>query len=90
MDPGNIPFNALIVGPTNSDKTQFLVNQLCAPFNGKFDYIVLNCPTFAYNAVPGWQERPAAVCINLQAAPGRNMVKVGLFCFRRHQHPHCS
>ena len=49
MDPGKIPFNALIVGPTNSGKTKFLVNQLCGPFNGKFDYIVLTCPTFAYN-----------------------------------------
>ena len=49
MDPDNIPFNALIVGLTNSGKTQFLVNQLCGPFNGKFDYIVLLCPTFAYN-----------------------------------------
>ena len=49
MDPGNIPFNALIVGPTNSGKTQFLVNQLRGPFNGKFDYIVLICPTFAHN-----------------------------------------
>ena len=49
MDPGKIPFNALIVGPTNSGKTQFLVNQLCGPFNGKFDYIVLICPTFVYN-----------------------------------------
>ena len=49
MDPGNIPFNALIVGPTNSGKTQFLLNQLRSPFCGRFDYIVLICPTFAYN-----------------------------------------
>ena len=49
MDPGNIPFNALIVGPTNSGKTHFLVKQLYGPFRGKFDYIVLICPTFAHN-----------------------------------------
>ena len=49
MDPGNIPFNALIVGPPNSGKTQFFVNQLRGPFNGKFDYIVLICPTFDLN-----------------------------------------
>ncbi len=49
MDPGNIPFNALIVGPTNSGKTHFLVNQLCGPFRGKFDYIVFICPIFAHN-----------------------------------------
>ena len=49
MDPNIIPFNALIVGPTNSGKTQFLVNQLCRPFRGKFDNIVLICPTFAHN-----------------------------------------
>ena len=49
MDRCNIPFNALIVGPTNSWKTQFLGNQLCGPFNCKFDYVVLICPTFAYN-----------------------------------------
>ena len=49
MDPENIPFNALTVGPTNSGKTQYLVNQLCGPFRGKFDYIVLVCLTFVHN-----------------------------------------
>ena len=49
MNLVNIPFNALIVGPTNSGKTKFLVNQLCGPFNGKFDYIVLICPTLTFN-----------------------------------------
>ena len=49
MDPNNIPFNALIVGPTNSGKTRFLVDQIYGPFRGKFDYIVLICTTFAHN-----------------------------------------
>ena len=49
MDPSNIPFNELIIGPTNSGKTQFFVNQLFDQFRGKFDYIVLICPTFAHN-----------------------------------------
>ena len=49
MDPDKIPFNAKIFGPTNSGKAQFLVNQLYGPFNDKFDYIVVICPTFAYN-----------------------------------------
>jgi len=49
MDLQNIPFNALIVGPTNSGKTQFFKNQLFGPFHSKFDYIMLICPTFALN-----------------------------------------
>ena len=34
MDPRKLPFNALIVGPTNSGKTQYLLNQLRGPFRG--------------------------------------------------------
>ena len=49
MDPGHTPFNVLVVGPTNSGKSRFLVDQLYGPFRGKFDYIVLICPTFAHN-----------------------------------------
>ena len=63
MDPGNIPFNALIMEPTNSGKTQFLMNQLCSPFCGRSDYIVLICPTFAYNkTLHCFAERPVVVC----------------------------
>ena len=49
MDPSKIPFNALIVGPTNSGKSRFVVDQLYGPFRGKFDYIVFICPTFTHN-----------------------------------------
>lgn len=49
MNPDNIPFNALIVGPTNCGKSQFVVNQIYGPFRGKFDFIVLICPTLVYN-----------------------------------------
>ena len=49
MNPNNIPFNALIVGPTNSGKTHYLVNQMRGPFRGKFDYMVLICPNFVHN-----------------------------------------
>ena len=47
MNPGNIPFNVLVVGPTNSGKSKFVVDQLYA--RGKFDYIMLICPTFTHN-----------------------------------------
>jgi len=50
MDPGKIPFNALIVGPTNSGKSRFVVDQLYGPFRGKFNYIVLIGPTFMHNS----------------------------------------
>ena len=49
MDPSNIPFNALIVEPTNSGKTRFAAYQIYGPFCGKFDFIVLVFPTFAHN-----------------------------------------
>jgi len=49
MDPGKIPFNALIVGPTTLGKSRFVVDQLYGPFRFKFDYIVLICPTFTHN-----------------------------------------
>ena len=45
----NIRFNALIMWPTNLGKTRFFVDQLCGPFCGRFDYVVLICPTFAHN-----------------------------------------
>jgi len=49
MDPSKIPFNVLTVGPTNSGKSSFVVEQLYGPFRFKSDNIVLICPTFAYN-----------------------------------------
>ena len=83
MDPGNIPFNALIVGPTNSGKTQFLVNQFCGPFNGKFDYIVLICPTFAYNrTLHRFGERdPRLYVIICEQHHVENWLKVTSFAF---------
>ena len=36
MDPKKLPFNALIVGPTNSGETQYLLNQLRGPFSPTF------------------------------------------------------
>ena len=49
MEPSNIPFNALIVGPTNSGKSTFVTDQLYGPFRSRFDYTVLICPTFTHN-----------------------------------------
>ena len=49
MDPSWIPFNALIVGPTNPGKSSFVVDHLYGSFRRKFDYIVIICPTFVHN-----------------------------------------
>jgi len=48
MDPNNISFKALIVGPTSSSKTQCLVNQLRGPFRGKLEMVLIR-PTFVHN-----------------------------------------
>ena len=49
MDPEKIPFNALVVGPTNCGKTRYVVEQLLGPYRGAFDYVVLVCPTHIHN-----------------------------------------
>lgn len=49
MNPSQIPFNALVVGPTGCGKTKFVVDQIKGQFRGKFDYIVLLCPTYTRN-----------------------------------------
>ena len=40
MDPRNLPFNALIVGPTNSGKTQYLLTLLRGPKNTTYEGFV--------------------------------------------------
>ena len=83
MDPGNIPFSALIVGLTNSGKMQFLMNQLCGPFCGKFDYIVLICPTFAYNRTLYWfgERDPRLDVIICEQHQVETRLKVASFAF---------
>ena len=83
MDPGKIPFNALIVEPTNSSNTQFHVNQLSGPFCGKLDFVVLICPTFAYNrTLYRFAERdPRLYVIIREQHQVENWLKVASFSF---------
>ena len=87
MDPKKLPFNALIVGPTNSGKTQYLLNQLRGPFRGKFDYIVLLCPTFVknktYKRLRG--SRSEHLCDRVPAARDRGLAAVGQLLLLWHQ-----
>ena len=89
MDPRKLPLNALIVGPTNSGKTQYLLNQLRGPFKGKFDYIVLLCPTFVKNKTyEGFVDRDphifVIVCLQHEI---EDWLRVASFFLLWHQHP---
>jgi len=46
MDP---PGHVVIVGPTGCGKSRFVVDTLRGPLRGKFNFIVLICPTYAWN-----------------------------------------
>ena len=83
MDPSLIPFNALIVGPTGSGKSKFLVDQLYGPFRGKFDYIVLICPTFVYNKTfyRFGENDPRFYVIDCQQHQVETWLKIEKICF---------
>ena len=86
MDPRKIPFNALIiVGPTNSGKTQYILNQLRGPFRGKFDYIVLICSTFVFNKTyDGFVENePCIYVINCQQHEVEAYLIIASFFFEK-------
>ena len=84
MNISNIPFNALIVGPTNSGKLRFVVGQLYRPFRVKFDYIVLICPTFAHNKTDHriGEKDPRMFFDNMRAARAGILAEAGELLFR--------
>lgn len=46
LDP---PMNMLVVGPTYSGKTKFMIDLLLTEYRNKFDYILIICPTYLNN-----------------------------------------
>ena len=59
------------------------MNQLCSPFNGKFDFIVLICPTFAYNRTLYWfgQRDPRLYVIICEQHQVEIWLKLASFAF---------
>lgn len=49
MNHDNVLSNSLIVEPTHSGKTGYLVNLSATTFQGEFNYIIFLCPTFIHN-----------------------------------------
>ena len=83
MDPRKIPFNALIVGLTNSGKTQYILNQLRGLFRGKLHYIELICPTFVVNKTYDYfvDSEPRIFVINCQQHEVESFLSVASFHF---------
>ena len=90
MDPSRIPFNALIVGPTNSAKSSFVVDQLYGPFRFKFDNIVLIFPTIAHNKTYHriGENDPRMSVITCMQRQVENVVEDREIGFRVHKHSH--
>ena len=45
----DLPLNMLISGVTACGKTHFVLDLLKNEFRGKYDYVLILCPTFLYN-----------------------------------------
>lgn len=50
------PHSAIICGMTNCGKTKYALDLLEGPYRGRFDHVVILCPTFRHNKT--YQERP--------------------------------